>query len=319
MPPVQPSLRASLLTGASAIAMSVSVSGAYGQTASASAPLLTAWIEGASFRTGGGSFNVPTLPGVTEPFTAFDPRSGLGGAVGFDYRWASQPWHFVFDFRFGKSKTTTRSSSSFQTFGSFSGVPLTSSTSSTGTQRESHLVADFMIGRDMGFGANKIQLQVGIRVADLRAAAQVLQQGQTTFYSSGIITTAQSASGSWRSRFFGAGPRAAIAGSIPIVGLWTFEYGGGLAGLLGDRLFDFAVTNSTGASFAGYSKSSVFVFNADASAALSYLFFPNFKVSSGVRADYYNSALTTYNIGTGSLQNISRVFWGPFVRLTGAF
>lgn len=299
--------------------MSVSVSGAYGQAASTSAPLLTAWIEGASFRTGGGSFNVPTLPGVTAPFTVFDPRSGFGGAVGFDYRWANQPWHFVFDFRFWKSKTTTKSSSSFQTFGSFSGVPLTSSTSSTGTQRESHLVADFMVGRDMGVGTNKVQLQIGIRVADLRAAAQVQQQGQTTFYSSGLgtIITAQSSSGSWRSRFFGAGPRAAITGSIPIVGLWTFEYGGGLAGLFGDRLFDIAVTNTAGPSFAASYKPSVFVFNADASVALSYLFSPSFKVSSGVRADYYNSALTTYNVGTGTLQNISRTFWGPFVRLTG--
>jgi hypothetical protein len=299
--------------------MSVSASGAYGQAASTNASLLTVWAEGGSFRTGGGSFNVPTLPGVTAPFTAFDPRGGLTGAVGFDYRWANQPWHFVFDFRFGKSKTTTSSSSSFQTFGLISSVLQTSTTSSTGIHRESHSVADFMVGRDMGFGTNKVQLQAGIRVADLRTAAQVLQQGQTTFYSIslGSVTTAQSSSGSWRSRFFGVGPRVAVTGSIPIVGFWTFDYGGGVAGLFGDRLFDFAVTNTGGPNFAANFKSSVVVFNADASIALSYLLSPNFKVSSGVRADYYNSALTTYNVGTGALQNISRTFWGPFIRLTG--
>jgi hypothetical protein len=43
------------------------------------------------------------------------------------------------------------------------------------------------------------------------------------------------------------------------------------------------------------------------------------KLSDGIRTDFYDSALTTYNINTGAVQNISRDFLGPFLRLTGTF
>jgi len=60
------------------------------------------------------------------------------------------------------------------------------------------------------------------------------------------------------------------------------------------------------------------VVNADGWAALSYTFTPSFKVSGGIRADYYANALVSYDFA-GNLQNIDRLFWGPFVRLTGKF
>lgn len=61
------------------------------------------------------------------------------------------------------------------------------------------------------------------------------------------------------------------------------------------------------------------MFNADGFTALSYRFTPTFKLSAGIRADFYNAALRTYDINTGSIQSLSRVYWGPFVRLTGSF
>jgi hypothetical protein len=173
-----------------------------------------------------------------------------------------------------------------------------------------------MIGRDLGVGSNTPELQFGMRIADLRASAHVTEAG-TTFYSSNIIT-AQSAVGDWSSNFFGVGPRLAITGVVPITGFWALDYSGGIAALFGDRMTRFSATTSAG-SFAGDTNSPAIVFNADGWAALSYSFAQNFKVSGGIRADYYNAALPTFNIITGGLQNVDRLYWGPFVRLTGTF
>ena len=71
-------------------------------------------------------------------------------------------------------------------------------------------MADLMIGRDLGVGANRPELEFGLRIADLHAAAQALQFGQsttninslTTLYSSnfppriGTTTSSQSSSSS---------------------------------------------------------------------------------------------------------------------------
>jgi hypothetical protein len=332
VPPVQPSLRGSLLTGASALALSVSGAGAQAQNApnqnsQATVTPWTIWVEGALFQTGGGNFSVPALPGLGGPFPSFSPQGGLEGAFGFDYRWPwDRPWHFVFDFRYGQSRQATAGSSSFHstpfffTGAGFVFAPNGSATSTRATEDESHLVADFMIGRDLGIGANTPELEIGIRVADLSASANMQQAGSTFYSSLGVRTTAtQSAVGSWNSGFFGAGPRVAIVGGIPIVGLWSFDYGAGIAGLIGDRSFNFGVTTSTGSSFSGSSDATIFVFNADGSAALSYWLSTSAKLSAGIRADFYDSALTTYNVNTGALESLSRTYWGPFVRLTGKF
>jgi hypothetical protein len=188
-----------------------------------------------------------------------------------------------------------------------------------------------MIGRDLGLGAVRPDVQFGVRVADLRAAASSLLNNQsilnsTTFYSGTTLnvvdqttaTTATSAFASWKSRFFGIGPRAAIAGGIPISGAWSFDYGGGIAGLFGNRTFSASISGTTG-SFVTSQGGAAFVFNADAMAAVSYAISAQFKVSGGVRGDYYRAALSTFNVSTGALQNIDRLYWGPFVRLTGAF
>jgi hypothetical protein len=218
----------------------------------------------------------------------------------------------------------------------------TTTSSSSATQAsewESHLVGDLMIGRDMGVGANKPELEFGIRIADLYAAARASQSSQsnttintlTTFYSSHIFgeigtragSLSSSASSSsfagWNSRFFGVGPRLAVTGGVPIRGAWSFDYSGGVAALIGDRSFNVSMWNMGGPGFSAIYSSTVFVFNADGFAAISYSFTPHLKASLGIRADYYNSALKTYDINTGGLASLDRVYWGPFVRLTGSF
>jgi hypothetical protein len=330
MPPIQPSLRGTLLTSASAVALSVSASGASAQTAPATPPpTWSVWVEGALFWTGGGSFNVPSPAGIGFPGSAFKPPDGVEGAAGFDYRWAG-PWHVVADVRYGRSRTATANSGIFNAVPFFTNgttILLTTTTASSGTEKESHLVADFMVGRDLGVGSNAPELLFGIRVADLHATAHVNEFGKQTFYSSGVfpptITTAQSASGTWSSRFFGAGPRLALTGSAPIAGFWSLDYQGGAAVLIGDRSSNFTVTTNGVFGpgvvnvFTGNTNSLAAVVNADGWAAVSYRFTPNVKVSGGIRADYYIAPLASYNFAT--LQNIDRLFWGPFVRLTGNF
>ncbi len=312
MPPIQPSFRASLLTGVSAVALSVASSGQ--AAAQNTPPTLTLWGEGAAFWTGGGRYNIPWLLGSS--YTSLKPLVGFEGAVGLDYRWPNQIWHFVFDFRYGKTRTASNNAAAFQTFGTTFGYLLTSATSNQSTEHESHLVADFMIGRDLGVGGNTPELEFGIRIADLHAAAQMVESSQRTFYTpTTIVTTARSSLDNWNSRFFGVGPRLAIVGAIPIAGEWSFEYGAGIAALLGARKLE--GSSSTG--FAVSNRATAFVFNADGSLALSYRITSQFKISTGIRGDFYDNALTTYDIGTGALQNINRIYWGPFLRLTGTF
>jgi hypothetical protein len=306
-----------LLTGASAVALSVAVS--TGQAApQAAPPTWTVWGEGAAFWTGGGSFNIPGLLG--SGFTSFKPPVGAEGAVGFDYRWPGQPWHFVFDFRYGKTRTrSVNASSFFQTLTSPFSVLQTTATSSASTEHETHLVADFMIGRDLGVGADNPELEFGIRIADLYATAHMAASSQRTFYTPTAFgghptTVAQLGSGDWSSRFFGVGPRLAIVGGIPIVGEWSFDYGAGIAALIGRRELD----ASTSAGFTASDRATAVVFNADGWLAFTVRFAPQFKFSSGIRGDFYNNALTTYDI-SGALKNIDRFYWGPFVRLTGTF
>jgi hypothetical protein len=107
MPPIQPSLRGSLLTGASVFALSVSASSAQSQSISRREvtppplnPTLKIWGEGSLLMTSGGAFNGPTLAGGL-PLTTFSPKTGIEGALGFDYRW-DRSWHFVFDIRYGR-------------------------------------------------------------------------------------------------------------------------------------------------------------------------------------------------------------------------
>jgi hypothetical protein len=295
----------------------------------------------------------PRFPDWARPYTSFSPPPGYEFAFGVDYHPLGQPWHYIFDFRYGQTGTAisnsfgaaSSSSTSFVPSGFHSGVLLgtttnTTTSSSSATQAsewESHLVADLMIGRDMGVGANKPELEFGIRIADLYAAARASQSSQsnttintlTTFYSSpsgihtrsGSLSSSSSSSSfaSWNSRFFGVGPRVAVAGGVPISGAWSFDYSGGVAALIGDRSFNVSMWNMGGPGFSAIYSSTVFVFNADGFAALSYKFTPNLKASLGIRADYYNSALKTYDISTGGITSLDRVYWGPFVRLTGSF
>ena len=61
----------------------------------------------------------------------------------------------------------------------------------------------------------------------------------------------------------------------------------------------------------GSNNSTPFIFNTDGFAALSYALSSNYKLSAGIRADYYANALTTYNTVTGGTANVSSGKTGP--------
>jgi hypothetical protein len=328
MPPLESSTRSSLLTGVSALALMGSMSAAY---AVDPVPTWQVWIEGASFQTTGGAvFGPSAWPGflgtVVNPGMA--ARNGGEFAAGFDYHLSYSPWHFVFDARGGSSRAASQnasSSSSFQTFSGFFSTLVQNNNSSTVKERERHVVVDFMVGRDYGLGGSQAQLQFGLRIADLNAITQAqLTTAQTrtisSFYSGTTVShSSQTAIGTFKSHFFGAGPRVAFTDSVPLRGQLSFEFAGGLAGLLGNRTLDATIAQSPGGLFyAGYGGGTV-ILNVDAWAGFSYAFTPTFTMLAGIRTDYYNNALLTFNPATGGQQTVDRNFWGPFVRLIGHF
>src|SRR5207247_2248518 len=192
-----------------------------------------------------------------------------------------------------------------------------------------HMVADFMVGRDFGFGGllGLNQVKFGIRVADLRARQSVQAQHALQSFAPGFEGSVVFASGAalnlnTRSEFLGVGPRLAAEGMMPLGGPWGLDWGGGVAVLFGEQRFKadvngvFASASVTGGgtafTFSGNActttihtsgfgtihpllgcTSNKAVFNADASLALSYAITPRAKLSAGVRFDGYWHALRT--------------------------
>lgn len=268
-------------------------------------PPWTWWIEGAAFWTGGDS--VPFLP-FPSPLATFMPRPGWEAAIGFDYRF-DPAWHVSADFRYGaagkKIQPFAGTAAAVPTLGGGIGTFIGAGTA---TEKEHHWVADFMVGRDIGLGGGKAQVKFGLRIAEIYA--KTVGRG---VFTSGVITAATSIT--QRSKFLGLGPRAAIEGSNPLLGPWTFDYGAGIAALFGNSKLD--MTDSTGFILVASHKD-VTVFNLDASAGLSYWMSPTFKVTAGYRFDGYWNSLRTFGTG-GTIVDDDRYYHGPFLRLTGKF
>jgi hypothetical protein len=309
--------------------------------------VLTVWIEGAAFWTGGDkqrafgdvfSSSFCTFDACpSNNFGAFRPQVGWEAAGGFDYRFAGSPWHVSFDFRYGRAKSKSQAfHTAFSTFTEGNAAETNVQAQAFAHQTESHMVADFMIGRDIGLGGllGMSQVKVGVRVADLEARLHIDAQvfascanGRADSCGLGDNSSAAAAiSLDERSRFIGVGPRAAIEGTVPLGGPWAVDYMGGLAVLFGDRKLD---ANVSGVSSFGFLGTGLFafhtqisdskgVFNADASLALAYWFTPRAKLSAGFRFDGYWQALKTMDLN-GNITNVDRFYYGPFVRLTGKF
>jgi len=273
----------------------------------APAPQWEWFLEGAGFTTGG-------EPVWTEvPFfqaRSFKPRFGWEGAAGFDYRFANSPWHVSAQIRYGAAKADNR-----RFFQSGCVFIFCSTSDAAARHKERHWAADFMVGRDLGIGQGQHQVKVGVRVAELNATTDA--SGRSTSNIFGFLSN----DFTHRSDFRGVGPRAALEGSHPLGGAWSFDYGVGVAVLFGDR--DFALNGSR--IILGMpvptripSSDTGKVYNLDAMGGLSYQFTPNFKFTAGYRFDGYWNVLHTWN-SDFEFVNADRFFHGPFARATARY
>jgi len=304
--------------------------------------VLTLWIEGGAFWTGGSDVRLG-IPDVVSNvaglggFGIFRPRAGLEAAVGADWRFAASPWHVSFDVRYGQAKSRGQNfAKNFTTHTGDNASSIAVAVQGQARQHESHLVADFMVGRDIGVGGILAlsQVKFGVRVADLESRLHADLQAFAKCTDGGVScglgnnsTAAAAVSLDERSRFLGVGPRGAIEGAVPLGGPWAVDYMGGIAVLFGEQKLKISGAGVSSSSFFGttgtftfatQSTSNKAVFNADASAALSYWFTPHAKISAGFRFDGYWKALRTFD-ANGNIVNVDRFYYGPFVRLTGQF
>ena len=297
------------------------------------------------------------------------PNLGYEGAAGFDYRFAESPWHVSGQFRYGEGRGNASASSignldaatiaAINTLigpGGINGVAGAFFAGAGGNQtfnatgKETHWVADLAVGRDvLGSGPAAMQLKFGLRLAELQASVnstdtqngffnftqpvEILGPGGPTaasFSSSTLNTVEQT------SRFFGAGPRIGVDGSVPFAGQWTFDYTGDAAVLFGTQRFSQTATTTftsnpnilvllggggAAVSVANTDERYATVFNADLQAGVSYWVAPNVKVSASYRVDaFFNviTGLSAINDPT-KLQKVDRYYHGPRVGVTAQF
>jgi len=286
----------------------------------ASLPQMTIFIEGGVGWSGGDRLypNTP-LPDFFSPFA----KVGGEVAAGLDYR-VNDTWHVSAAFRYGWNNRNldhgTFTNVTFArppgdgTAGPNGSIDQTGARAGTVNVRESHFVADFAVGRDVGIGAGPAQVKLGLRYADLSAKIS----GPGVAYTSSALGSLTSTDNAYlKSRFQGLGPRVAVEGSMPISGQWGVDYGAGAAYL-------FALKRDR--TFALYSGDQITqsdkkgVFNLDASLALTYNFTPATKLALGYRADAYFNALPGIDFTkVGGETNATRVYHGAFLRLTNSF
>jgi opacity protein-like surface antigen len=306
----------------------------------------TLWVEGGAVHLNSGTTGVA---GLNSPgFDVAAKSSGWEGALGFDYR-LDNAWHLSSQFRYGQNKATSKSSNPLAVFNivTVAPTPIFTPTAIRGTNvaqhKESHWLADFMVGRELGLGRGLPSIaRFGVRVAEIRSKTTGSAQWNNIPAASTFITTCTVAptpgvclthnrNYTQQNSFFGAGPRLELDGSIPLVARWSIDYMGGIAALYGRRsaVQTVNVSQSAGtlpASFvfpvcaagcpvnANYSDNAL-VPNADAMVGLSYAITDNLKATVSYRFDGYWDALKSFD-SNGQVTNLNRLYQGAMLRLS---
>lgn len=308
------------------------------------------WVEGGAIWSGGdpvynfyptGGYGIPvgsSLPG----FFSFVPHVGWDAATGFDYRFANSPWHVSGEVRYGQSKISDSAAGAGSL--SIAGVSINSSQSVVGTDNETHWLADFTVGRDLGIGQDAMQVKGGIRFAQITADSGVASNRKLAV--SGIPTPIPTIGGgtttslsitslynnTLNSSFLGAGPVIGAQGSVPFWGQFAFDYRADAAVLFGSQKVVFGSTTSTtispmvaiigpGSFTTGptaLTDKTVAVFNGDLQAGFSYWVNPHVKVTASYRLDAFFGALKTID-AAGNGVSVNRYYQGPQLAVTATF
>jgi outer membrane immunogenic protein len=288
------------------------------------------FVEGGAMFTGGNKVNFAASNGNGVDIAA---KTGFEVAGGFDYAFGNSPYHVSAQFRYGKSGSRSKVFSRMGTFliptspGSTPiFVPQVLGATGNVDHNEKHMVADFAVGRDMGFGALGVgQLKKGVRIVDLEARTTGLTNfGVPTVATPGATIDQQTIRFDQKSRFMGVGPRLSAEASIPLGGPWVIDWLAGVSVLYGQRALDVTVNpptiaGSTPGAFGfpptGGSTDAVWVPNVDAEIGLSYLISPDLKLTASYRIDSYWGVLKTY-ASNGALVDANRYYQGAMLKLT---
>jgi len=179
---------------------------------------------------------------------------------------------------------------------------------------ESHIIADFEVGRDVGIGHNvKARLHAGLRFAHFDTRAEASYD-----FGSGYSFSAFD-----RSTFTGLGPRAGLDVSVPLSDKLSLDLKGSGAALFGRRTSNSFLGGLYPGSYGtyvyrfGYAASrSKFatVLNTEASAGLTYRF-DHTALTLGYRVDaYWNVVERSGVLAPGAIDG-DRITHGPFARL----
>lgn len=286
-------------------------------------PVWTWWAEGGGSALGGDPF----VAGFNNPpFDLTAKRWGWQGAAGVDYRLPASPWHWSADFRYMENGSNSGGGPEIATFaGTPSPGPITGTNAAT--RKENNWEADFMVGRDLEIGS-PAQLKFGLRVADIWGQTTGVAAWAFKVGSPVPLAFSQTSNYQQTNKWVGAGPRAAIEGSIPLQGAWSIDYNGGVAALFGHNSVNQVVgvvttgpgvsTCLSGCPINASSSSNQVVFNADGQAGIAYAFSPNAKLSLNYWVDGYWKVLRSFNASSAAT-NVDRTYNGPTLKLTVAY
>lgn len=296
---------------------------------------------------------------VFSPLSAAEtqrsPRYSVGGEARLSFQPNMSDWVFSAAIRFGRSnssrlvhqqKHATPVPLRFD-FGTSAAYVRRYHTSFFDTQtmaRESHMILDFQVGKDVGlglFGAGNSSLSFGIRVAQFNVASRAdLYAVPNIYYGTGFANalhahrTFYEAHGNIRSSFQGIGPTVSWNASAPLAGdehdaSLDIDWGINAAVLFG-RQKTYGSQSSAGTYYQKYGlgryratalyarltnisrQNSVIVPNVGGFAAISYRL-PSAKISLGYRVDGFFGAMDS---GIGSRVKSDRSFYGPFATIS---
>jgi len=287
---------------------------------------------------------------IESPLSVQRPaRYGFGGEAKLEFVPQGTDWSFSAAVRYGRSNSrlTARQQTALPSyptpFGNASAPPgLALADEGVGHTKESHLLLDFMAGKDVGLGIanSSSKISFGVRYAQFTSSADVDLRSRTSIYVThtkynNLFVHDYLGRLKGERSFHGLGPAISWDASTPIGGnddaRFTLDWGLNASVLFGRQKMRahsqvtgeyISQTNALAAKYGTFSRyvhpsnparsRSVIVPNIGGFAGMS-LKFPNAKVSLGYRADFFFGAMDG---GIDARKTYDRNFYGPFAAIS---